>query len=269
LIADDLVPELVSIPAGPFEMGSNAGEEHERPEHTVYVDTFQIGVQPVSHAQYARFVRETGHRPPIVDDLPLVVSAGGPEREREFRAASIPYVWTESQPPRDLLAHPVTLVRCDDAEAYCRWLSAVLGKAVRLPSEAEWEKAARGGHERQRYPWGDHLDAQHANYLEDPAQKATRGTQACRSYPANGFGLYEMSGNVWEWVNDWYDAGYYAASPPANPPGPVSGLFRMVRGGGWLASDPTMLTCSHRHQVPPDTYSYGIGFRVVVGDTQR
>lgn len=260
------MPELAAIPAGPFEMGSITGAADERPVHTVYVDAFRIGVQPVTQAQYSLFVRETGHRPPNVQEIPLVVVAGGDDREDAFRAASVPYVWTDSRPPTELLSHPVTLVRWDDAEAYCCWLAARLGKAVRLPSEAEWEKAARGGLRQQRFPWGEQLDTAHSNYLSDPAQKSTHGTRPSRSYAPNGYGLYEMSGNVWEWVSDWYDPGYYATSPPTNPHGPVSGQFRLVRGGGWVSTDPAMLTCSHRHQVPPDTYSYGIGFRIVCTD---
>ena len=116
--------------------------------------------------------------------------------------------------------HPVTLVRYDDAAAYCRWLSARTGKPFRLPTEAEWEKAARGGTESKRYPWGDRLDKNMANFLIDPPPKATNGTTPCRSYPANGYGLFDMAGNVWEWVSDWYDARYYATGPARNPTGP-------------------------------------------------
>jgi formylglycine-generating enzyme len=265
-MSDDFVPELAVIPAGPFVMGADDGAADERPAHTVDLDTFSIGVWPVTNQEYGRFVHETGYRAPAVDDLPLVVVAGGDERERAFRAAAGAYTWTGSHPPAGRLDHPVTLVRWDDAAAYCRWLSKVLNRNVRLPSEAEWEKAARGGLEGRRYPWGNDLDRDHANYLNDPAMKASHGTSPCRAYPPNGYGLFDMAGNVWEWVHDWYDPGYYLASPDRNPPGPARGQFRVIRGGGWLAAEPAMLTCSHRHQVPPDTYSYGIGFRVACSD---
>jgi formylglycine-generating enzyme required for sulfatase activity len=258
----DSLPEFARIPAGSFVMGADDGGDDERPAHNVYLDGFMIGVQPVSNGEYARFITETGYRTPAVDDLPLVVKAGGPERERAFRASADGYTWRGSQPPREQLDHPVTLVRWEDAAAYCRWLSNVIAEPVRLPTEAEWERAARGGLERQAYPWGNRLDGSHANFLADPTAKSSRGTSACRSFPPNGFGLYDMAGNVWEWVADWYDPAYYTVSPRDNPSGPGLGQFRIVRGGGWLASDLRMLMCSYRHRVPPDTYSYGIGFRV-------
>jgi sulfatase modifying factor 1 len=261
-MAEELLPELVPIPAGSFLMGSDRGEDDERPVHVVRLDDFAIGVDPVTNAQYGRFVHETGYRAPGIDELPLVVVAGGQERERVFRLSADTYTWLGSLPPAGRHDHPVTLVRWDDAMAYCRWLSKTSGRAIRLPTEAEWEKAARGGLEGQTYPWGDRLHRQHANYLTDPASRSEHGTSACRGFPPNGYGLFDMVGNVWEWVGDWYEPGYYAKSPQRNPNGPARGQFRIVRGGGWLSADSAMLTCSHRHQVPPDTYSYGIGFRV-------
>jgi formylglycine-generating enzyme len=258
------LPRLASIPAGPFTMGSDDGAADERPARTVDLDAFSIGVFPVTNAQYAHFVRETGYHPPAIDELPLVVRVGGDERAQTFRAAAGNYVWRGGQPPPDRVNHPVTLVRWHDAAAYCGWLSNVMDRLVRLPSEAEWEKAARGGFDRRRYPWGDGLDRSQANYLTDPALRNTSGTSEGGSHPPNGYGLYDMAGNVWEWVLDWYDARYYSSSsaPVKNPTGPDEGQLRIVRGGGWLSADAAMLTCSHRHQVPPDTYSYGIGFRV-------
>jgi sulfatase modifying factor 1 len=258
----DLLPELALIPAGEFVMGSEDAEEDERPPHRVHVDDFLLAVHPVTNLEYARFVRETGHRVPAIYELPLVVTVGSRDRERTFRSSGQPYIWTESDPPRDRLDHPVTLVRWDDAVAYCAWLSAATGRVVRLPTEAEWEKAARGGTEGKRYPWGDRLDRNLANFLGDPGLRPQQGTTPCRAYPPNGYGLFDMVGNVWEWVHDWYDPLYYAASPGRNPEGPHHGHLRIVRGGAWLVGDVRMLSCSHRHKVPADTYSYTIGFRV-------
>ena len=261
-MALDVVPRLALIPAGEFLMGCDDADEDERPVHTVHVDDFLIGVQPVTNADYARFVRDTGHRAPSIYEIPLVVGVGGIDRQRVFRQTAVPYEWVKSEPSPARLDHPVTLVRYDDASAYCAWLAAITGRAFRLPTEAEWEKAARGGAESKSYPWGDRLEPTLANFLHDPAERATRGTTACQSYPPNGYGLFDMVGNVWEWVQDWYSPAYYGASPARNPTGPPRGQLRVVRGGGWLAADARMLTCSHRHKVPPDTYSYGIGFRV-------
>jgi formylglycine-generating enzyme required for sulfatase activity len=259
----DLLPELALIPAGEFLMGSDDAEEDQRPAHRVHLDDYLIGVHQVTNAEYARFVQETGHRAPAIYELPLVVTAGSRDRERTFRATGQPYAWTGAQPPRDRLDHPVTLVRWEDAAAYCSWLSTVSGRRVRLPTEAEWEKAARGGLEGKRYPWGDRLDRNLANFLADPALRAAHGTTPCRSYPANDYGLFDVTGNVWEWVHDWYDPAYYAVEVARNPAGPGLGHLRVVRGGAWLVSDVRMLSCSHRHKVPPDTYSYSIGFRIV------
>lgn len=244
-------------------MGAADGEVDERPAHAVHVDEFLISVRPVSNEEYARFVRATSYRAPAIYDLPLVVTAGGQERERTFRAIGRPYIWLEGEPPPDRLRHPVTLVRWDDAAAYCAWLSAATGRDVRLPTEAQWERAARGGIEGMRYPWGDGLEGNLANFLADPSLKALHGTTPCGSYPPNPYGLYDMAGNVWEWVADWYDPRYYGTSPFENPAGPPFGQLRLVRGGSWLVNDARLLACSHRHKVPPDTYSYGIGFRVV------
>jgi formylglycine-generating enzyme len=261
-MSSDLLPELALIPSGEFVMGSDEGGADECPAHEVYLGEFFIAVHPVTNAEYARFVRATGRRAPAIYELPLVVSAGGAERERVFHAASGPYVWLESVPAVGREDHPVTLVRWEDAAAYCGWLTGATGRKVRLPTEAEWEKAARGGLQGKRYPWGDRLDRNLANFVTDPSLKLAQGTTRCRSYPPNGYGLFDMAGNVWEWVEDWFDPGYYGSSPPQEPPGPREGALRVLRGGSWLCADVRMLAVSHRHQVPPDTYSYGIGFRI-------
>jgi formylglycine-generating enzyme required for sulfatase activity len=256
------MPELVTIPAGPFTMGSKDGEEDERPPHLVELDSFRIGVQPVTNGEYARFVQESGHREPAVHELPLVVRAGDAERVETFRRTGESYAWGGGEPPRERLDHPVTLVRWEDAAAYCAWLSVVSGRPFRLPTEAEWEKACRGGLREERYPWGERFDQSKVNFLEEPAHRERHGTTPCRVYPPNGYGIFDMAGNVWEWVQDWYAADAYTSAKRTNPPGPGPGRLRIVRGGGWLSADVRMLRCSHRHKVPPDTYSYAIGFRV-------
>ena len=258
----DLLPELALIPSGQFVMGCDDADEDERPAHEVHLEDVLIAVHPVTHAEYQRFVQDTGHRAPAIYELPLVVTAGGDDRESAFRAAGRPYVWLDSQPPPDRLDHPVTLVRWEDAIAYCAWLSGVSGRLLRLPTEAEWEKAARGGLQGQRYPWGEHLDRTKANFLADPLHRTGKGTTRCCTYPPNGYGLFDMAGNVWEWVHDWHSPTAYVTAPFRSPIGPREGTLRVVRGGSWLSAQRAMLSCSHRHKVPPDTYSYGIGFRI-------
>jgi formylglycine-generating enzyme required for sulfatase activity len=179
-----------------------------------------------------------------------------------FCELAAPFVWTDGQPPRDRGRHPVTLVTYDDAAAFCAWLQSRTGKPFRLPTEAEWEKAARGGVERRRFPWGDEVDPALANFLRDPALKMQAGTHEVGSYPANGYHLFEIVGNVWQWVSDWYAPDYYARAQYLNPPGPEDGHLRIVRGGSWVNHDANFLRCGNRHHLPADSYSYSIGLRV-------
>ncbi|PYQ76961.1 MAG: hypothetical protein DMG04_01820 [Acidobacteria bacterium] len=253
-------PDLARIPAGDFLMGAPDAEEDERPVHRVYVSEFSIGRFTVTNDDYAQFIRATGYPPPAIRGLPLITHGG---RDALFKEMATPYVWENGEPPPGQGAHPVVLVRYDDALAYCEWMSEKIGRVVRLPTEAEWEKAARGGAESLRYPWGNEADVTRGNYLSDPAAKSKRGTRPAGTYPPNAYGLYDMGGNVWEWVSDWYHAEYYALSDPRDPHGPDSGNMRIVRGGSWVNENVSMLRCAYRHKVPPDTYAYSIGFRIV------
>ena len=191
--------------------------------------------------------------------MPLIAAGG---RDTVFLELAAPYIWTEAKPPAGYGTHPVVLVTFDDAVAYCRWLSGELQREVRLPTEAEWEKAARGGVDGQRYPWGNDIDPTRGNFLTDPSVKRQRGTRPTGTYAPNPYGLYDMCGNVWEWVSDWYAADYYGSGQVRDPGGPGSGDMRIVRGGAWVNDDVSMLRCSHRHKVPPDTYAYSVGFRI-------
>ena len=252
-------PELARIPAGEFLMGSADAADDERPVHRVYVGEFFIGRFPVTQDEYGRFVRATGHPAPAVRGLPLI--AGG--RESVFKELAAPYVWADGQPIAGHGSHPVVLIRYDDAAAYCAWLSQALGRAVRLPTEAEWEKAARGGVDGLRYPWGNDIDPSRCNFLLDPSVKHQRGTRPTGTYPPNPYGLCDVAGNVWEWVADWHSSDYYASSEIRDPHGPPSGTMRIVRGGSWVNEDVGMLRCAYRHKVPPDTYAHSVGFRIV------
>ncbi len=224
---------LVVIPAGEFLMGSEGGYPNERPVHAVFVKTFALSQYPVTNAQYEQFVKETGHRVPYLDD---------PRVESEN--------WNREQltHPPGRGQHPVVLVSWRDAQAYCEWAGG------RLPTEAEWEKAARGGLEGKLYPWGDDIDPSLANY------DTRTGTTPVGSYPANDYGLYDMAGNVWEWVADWYDPKYYQRSPH-HPPGPEQGTVRVLRGGAWLLF-PQFCRVAYRFRNSPDFRFNLIGFRL-------
>ncbi len=254
------LPNLARIPAGDFLMGAADVEDDERPVHRVSLSEYFIGRFPVTQDDYQKFVQATGYPAPSIRGLPLIAVGG---RDTLFRELAAPYEWEHNHPPASHGSHPVVLVRYDDAQAYCRWLSGEIDRAVRLPTEAEWERAARGGVEGQRYPWGSDIDGTRAVYLTDAAVKRQRGTRPTGTYPPNGYGLYDMCGNVWEWVSDWYSAEYYGLGDSKNPAGPDTGNMRLVRGGSWVNADPMMLRCAYRHKVPPDTYAYSVGFRIV------
>jgi formylglycine-generating enzyme required for sulfatase activity len=225
---------MVSVPAGEFLMGSESGYPNERPVHRVFVEAFALAQHPVTNAQYKRFMRETGHRVPYLDD-PRAETDNWDRDQRTY--------------PAGHEQHPVVLVSWHDALAYCEWAGG------RLPTEAEWEKAARGSLDGKLYPWGDEVDPSLANYDNRD------GTTTVGSYPPNGYGLYDMAGNVWEWVADWYDAKYYTRSPHQNPQGPEKGTVRVLRGGAWLLF-PQFCRVAYRFRNSPDFRFNLIGFRL-------
>jgi iron(II)-dependent oxidoreductase len=217
--------DMVSVPAGEFWMGSDDGDADnvEKPRHRVYLNTFRIDKFEVTNGLYRRFMESTGRTAP------------------QFWNDS---KWNEPQ-------QPVVGVSWDDANAYCRWA----GK--RLPTEAEWEKTARGTDGR-KYPWGDQWDSSHANSGESKIGK----TVVVGSYSSSvsPYGAHDMAGNVWEWVADWFDADYYSRAPNRNPKGPDSGQSRVLRGGSWISSPESLRTSGRNLDNPAEGFN-DCGFR--------
>ena len=218
-------PEMVLVPGGEFEMGKKGKDDHS-PAHRVYIDEFYLDKYEVTNAQYAEFCLATDRNLPEFWEID------------HFRSGP------------DFPNHPVTGISWYDAKAYAEWA----GK--RLPTEAEWECAARGGLAGRDYPGGDKIDSSNANFSK--AEKG--GTLAVASYPANAFGLHDMVGNAGEWVADYYAGNYYEASPDKNPTGPEEGKFRVFRGGGWHTG-PGCSKVFYRNGLPPNWVDFNVGFR--------
>jgi formylglycine-generating enzyme required for sulfatase activity len=226
-IGKDGAPMML-ISAGEFQMGSDEGGNDEKLVHTVYLDDFYMDKYEVTNAQYKKFMDASGYKSPKNWDDP------------RFNAPN----------------QPVIGVSWNDAKAYADWA----GK--RLPTEAEWEKAARGGLVGKKYPLGDNLTHDEANYAKTGGKDTWENTAPVGSFAPNGYGLYDMAGNVWEWCEDWYSTAYYYYSPKSNPKGTDSGSVRVFRGGSW-SDDPDELRVSYRSNSGPDGMFGDVGFRCV------
>lgn len=207
-------------------MGSDDGQDDERPVHDVEVDAFECAVYPVTQEEYAVFLDATGH------DLP-----------REWR--------------NDGRQIPVTGVSWLDAMAFCEWRTRG-GDPMRLPTEAEWEFAARGGLDGARYPWGDEIPA----WLPDGGRGPLDGPWPVTTGEPNGYGIFGIGANIHEWCADWHAADYYAWSPVRNPTGPSAGVRRASRGGAWRHAM-TVSRCAQRSKIDPSFRYTDYGFRVV------
>lgn len=245
---EDVAPSgMVLIPEGTFHMGSNDGGEFERPVHEVHLDGFFMDETLVTNAEFAEFADATGYH----TSAERVGKAWGHQGDG---FAEIPGLSWRTYAGADRCEHPVVLVSWFDAVAYAEWA----GK--RLPTEAEWEKAARGGIDCGLYPWGnEEPDARHGGFSRPPTDIPP--TSAIKDYPANGYGLYGIVGNVWQWCADWYSDAYYENSPSHNPCGPEFGEFRVRRGGSWNVIQNFRLRCANRGAVDGNTAVPNIGIR--------
>jgi formylglycine-generating enzyme required for sulfatase activity len=222
-------PRMARIPEGWFTMGCDAGRDDEKPARRVWVDAFELGICQVTRAEYGRFLASTKHTPPPLWDDP------------------------QFQDPR----LPVVGPSWHDAVAYCQWLSSTGGRRYRLPTEAEWERAARGGAEGALYPWGDAAP----ETLPDYSQRWIGGPEPVARYAPNAYGLFNMCDNVHEWCADWYDARYYESAAARNPRGPEHGTRRASRGGSWRHHI-RVSRCAARSSIPPEFKYADYGFRV-------
>ena len=242
---------MVLIEAGEFRMGSNSGGSNEKPVHSVYVDAFYMDKYEVTNAEYAAFLNAKGKH----------AEAGKEWYLLGYSPSRIEYVSRKYQVKGGYENHPVTMVSWYGAMAYAAW------KGKRLPTEAEWEKAARGGLSGLKYPWGNTIDSNRANYNNHVGDTTVVG-----KYAANGYGLHDMSGNVWEWCLDEYNAGFYAISPSQNPLSGAPSIQwlldnytgvktrRVLRGGSW-ANFASLVRVASRGSGTPTLSDGSDGFR--------
>jgi len=228
--------DTVSIPAGVFMMGDDDGKGDEKPRHQVKLDRFNMSKTEITNKQYLAFLTDSGYPRP---------KEPGYAKNYLLEYPNL----------------PVVNVSYDDAVAFCTWATEKYKVEVRLPTEAEWEYAAVAGENGVPFPFGP-LDPRASARIKTIAPLGVR-TAEWDAFPPNRYGLYNMTGNVWEWVSDFYAKDYYQTSPIRNPRGPSNGTKRSVRGGSWATDDSTLRVTLRASRNPGDR-SDQVGFRVVV-----
>ncbi|MCS7004414.1 MAG: formylglycine-generating enzyme family protein [Cytophagales bacterium] len=266
-------PELVYIPGGEFMMGSQQpeGEDDEWPQHLVKVNSFYMGKYEVTNKEYAFFLNEMGNQTTLGF---LWIDLNGEDHGDRCR---IEYKNNEYVVQRGYENYPVAFVSWYGAVAYANWLSKKTGKNYRLPTEAEWEYAAGNGSKHTRFSWGDTKPQgkNGGNVADESAKKKFNWSvfigyddgyvfaAPVGRYHPNEFGLYDMTGNVWEWCSDWYQWDYYKISPYDNPKGAASGTSRVKRGASFHNA---AMVCrvANRGSNPPNYTNHNLGFRLVL-----
>ncbi|HZP00684.1 MAG TPA: formylglycine-generating enzyme family protein [Terriglobia bacterium] len=226
-------PPFVLIPAGSYLMGCEQGQDEEKPVHRVWVNAFEMAVYQVRNRDFAAFLAATGHPPPPEWNNP---SFNDPDQ-------------------------PVVAVSWFEAVKFCQWLSSLTGRRCRLPTEAEWERAARAGREGLLYPWGDEPPPSRSEYHRRWGGEV-KGPRRVGEEAPNALGVHDLCENVHEWCADWFDRDYYSHSPERNPQGPPTGERRASRGGSWR-HHVKVSRCAARSSIPPAFQYADYGFRMV------
>ncbi len=260
------LPDMVFIKGGAFLMGTSDGMPYEAPVHQVTVKSFWMDAHEVTIADFAKFVDATQYK---TEAEKLGWSGVFNRKSGQWEKVS-GADWRHPDGPASVPSEdePVCQVSWEDAAAYASWA----GK--RLPTEAEWEYAARGGLVEKKYAWGDELRPDGkpvANWWQghfperDTGEDGFAGRAPVEKFPPNGYGLYDTAGNVWEWCADWFADEYYENSPDTNPSGPAGGLERVIRGGSWMCSENycTNYRVGARGHAAPDSGLDNLGFRCV------
>lgn len=225
----DLGIKWILVEGGKFRMGNDNGlAPDESPEHDVILDSFFISATEVTFEQFDRFCEATRRKKPADNG------------------------WSRG-------AMPVINVNLNDAAEYCKWATEGTGMIIRLPTEAEWEFAARGGKKSRGFSFSGGNQVDQAGWYSENSE---RKTHPVGSKQANELGVYDMTGNVWEWCSDWYSDEYYSQSPTKNPRGPASGQFHVLRGGSWISTE-EYCHITTRSSLRSDYVSVNNGFRVV------
>jgi len=254
----DTHTEMVFIEGGTFQMGDvwGDGEGDEKPVHTVTVSDFWLGKYEVTVAEFEKFISTTGYQTDAEKGDGSYCWTGREWEKKvgvNWRCDAQGNVRKSSE-----LNHPVIHVSWNDAVAYCDWLSKKTGQNYRLPTEAEWEYAARGGNKSRGYQYSGSNNLDEVGWYDHNSGIRTHPVGQKRP---NELGLYDMSGNVWEWCEDWYSSEYYQKSPQIDPQGPSSGTHRVLRGGSWLIT-PIYVRCSNRNHYVPAGRDPNSGFRL-------
>ena len=247
------IPEFVKVEGGSFDMGSSSGEIDESPVHRVTLDDFSMSKYEVTNKQYCAFLNEKGNQ--LEGGVEWIRLEGDYFDDCRISGWGNRFVVESGYED-----HAVIFVNWYGARAYCTWLSSKIGKEVRLPTEAEWEYAARGGKKSKGYTYSGSNTIGEVAWYDDNANGIVHKVGG---KSPNELGLYDMSGNVKEWCSDWYVKDYYSSSPSRTPKGPSSGSSKVIRGGSWY-NDASNCRVAYRRDSDPDYRFSNVGFRVAL-----